>query len=76
MEWLLVPVSIVVVLLGLLGVFFTVLHYDGYGFLSSRLYYRLFNAVRFATRPLPRRYRALGLSTAAPCMVPPGTITV
>ena len=58
------------ILVGLLDVFFTVLHYDGFGFLSSRLYRRIFGVVRFLTRPLPRRYRALGLSMAAPLMVP------
>ncbi len=75
MEWLLVAVGVFLILVGLLDVFFTVLHYDGYGFLSSRLYNKLFGAVRFLTRPLPRRYRALGLSMAAPLMVPV-TITV
>ena len=75
MEWLLVPVGVLLVLVGLLDVFFTVLHYDGFGFVSSRLYHSLFNAVRFVTRPLPRKYRALGLSMAAPLMVPV-TITV
>ncbi|MBD0355316.1 MAG: two pore domain potassium channel family protein, partial [Rubrobacteraceae bacterium] len=75
MEWLLVAVGVFLILVGLLDVFFTVLHYDGYGFLSSRLYNKLFSAVRFLTRPLPRRYRALGLSMAAPLMVPV-TITV
>ena len=35
MEWLLVPAGVFLVLVGLL-VFFTVLHYDGFGFLSSR----------------------------------------
>ena len=47
MEWLLV-------LVGLLDVFFTVLHYDG--FLSSRLYNFLFDVVCLATRPLPRTF--------------------
>ena len=36
MEWLLVPAGVFLVLVGLLVVFFTVLHYDGFGFLSSR----------------------------------------
>ena len=62
--------GIVLILLGVLDVFFTVLHYDGFGFLSSRLYNSLFNSVRFLTRPLPRKYRSLGLSMAAPLMVP------
>ena len=75
MEWLLVPAGVLLVLAGLLDVFFTVLHYDGFGFLSSRLYNRLFDLVCLVTGPLPRAYRALGLSMAAPLMVP-ATITV
>jgi hypothetical protein len=75
MEWLMILAGVLLVLVGLLDVFFTVLHYDGFGFLSSRLYNSLFDAVRFLTHPLPRTYRALGLSMAAPLMVPV-TITV
>ncbi|MCA1740409.1 MAG: potassium channel family protein, partial [Actinobacteria bacterium] len=56
-------------------VFFTVLHPDGFGFLSSRLYNGLFDLARFLTHPMPRKFRALGLSMAAPLMVPV-TITV
>lgn len=70
MEWLLVPAGAVLLLAGLADVFFTVLHYDGFGFLSSRLYNGLFDTVRFLTRPLPRKHRAIGLSMAAPLMVP------
>src|SRR5215204_837796 len=70
MDWLLVPAGALLIFVGVVDVFFTVLHYDGLGFLSSRLYNSLYNSVRFLTRPLPRRYRALGLSTAAPLMVP------
>jgi hypothetical protein len=51
--------GVFLILVGLLDVVFTVLHYDGYGFLSSHLYDKLFSAVRSLTRPLPRRYRAL-----------------
>jgi hypothetical protein len=75
MEWLIIGAGVLVILVGLLDVFFTVLHYDGFGFLSSRLYRRLFDVVCFLTGPLPRKYRALGLSMAAPLMVP-ATITV
>ena len=75
MEWILVPAGVLLILVGLLDVFFTVLHYDGFGFLSSRLYDSLFKVMRSLTRSLPRRYRALGLSMAAPLMVPV-TITV
>jgi ion channel len=70
MEWLMILAGVFLIIVGLLDVFFTVLHYDGFGFLSSRLYRRIFGLVRFLTRPLPRRYRALGLSMAAPLMVP------
>jgi uncharacterized membrane protein YbaN (DUF454 family) len=63
------------ILAGLADVFFTVLHYDGFGFISSRLYERLFRLVRFVVRPLSRRWRSVGLSLAAPLMVP-ATITV
>jgi hypothetical protein len=58
------------ILAGIADVFFTVLHPDGFGLLSSRLYGGLFKTVRLLTRPLPRRLRALGLSIAAPLMVP------
>jgi|SRR5215203_1282333 len=75
MEWLIIGAGVLLILVGLLDVFFTVLHYDGFGFLSSRLYRRLFDVVCFLTGPLPRKYRALGLSMAAPLMVPV-TITV
>jgi hypothetical protein len=70
MDWLLVPAGVLLILVGVGDVFFTVLHYDGFGFLSSRLYHRLFDAVCSVTRPLPGRYRAFGLSMAAPLMVP------
>jgi Ion channel len=75
MEWLLRAIGVSLVFVGIADVFFTVLHPDGFGFLSSRLYNRLFDSVRLLTRPLPRRLRALGLSLAAPLMVPV-TITV
>lgn len=70
MEWLFVLAGIALILAGVTDVFFTVLHYDGFGFLSSRLYASLFDAVWFVTRPLPRKYRDLGLSLAAPAMIP------
>ena len=75
MDWLLIPAGVALILAGIMDVFFTVLHYDGFGFLSIRLYRRLFDVARLVTRPLPRKYRALGLSMAAPLMVPV-TITV
>jgi uncharacterized membrane protein YbaN (DUF454 family) len=66
MEWIIILAGVLVLSLGILDVFFTVLHYDGFGFLSSRLYNSIFNLVRFLTRPLPRRWQALGRSMAAP----------
>jgi hypothetical protein len=75
MEWMIILAGVLVLSLGILDVFFTVLHYDGFGFLSSRLYNSIFNLVRILTRPLPRRWQALGRSMAAPLMVPV-TITV
>ncbi|MDP8971977.1 MAG: potassium channel family protein [Actinomycetota bacterium] len=74
-EWLLHAVGISLILAGIADIFLTVLHPDGFGFLSSRLYSGLFRSVLLLTRPLPRRLRALGLSLAAPLMVPV-TITV
>ncbi len=70
MDWLIILAGVLVIFVGLLDVFFTVLHYDGFGFISSRLYRSVFRVVCYATRPLPRRQRALGLSMAAPLMVP------
>ena len=70
MDLLLIVVGVLLIFAGLLDIFFAVLHYDGFGFLSSRLYKGLFEAVRFLARPMPRRLRALGLSMAAPLMVP------
>jgi hypothetical protein len=75
MEWIIILAGVLVLSLGILDVFFTVLHYDGFGFLSSRLYNSIFNLVRFLIRSLPRRWQALGRSMAAPLMVPV-TITV
>jgi hypothetical protein len=42
MDWLLIPVGVFLIFAGILDVFFTVLHYDGFGFLSSRLYRMLY----------------------------------
>lgn len=70
MEWALLAVGVLLILAGIADVFFTVLHPDGFGFLSSRIYRRLFNSIRFLTGPMPRKFQALGLSMAAPLMVP------
>lgn len=70
-----VAAGLALILAGIVDVFFTVLHPDGFGPLSSRLYAGLFGLFRVLTRPLPRGAQALGLSLAAPLMVPV-TITV
>jgi hypothetical protein len=75
MEWLYLVVGAALIFAGIADIFLTVLHPDGFGFLSSRLYERLFDSARILTRPMPRRFRALGLSMAAPLMVP-AAITV
>ena len=75
MEVLLLAAGISLILTGIPDVFFTVPHPDGFGFLSGRLYNGLFTSMRLLTRPLPPKFRALGLSMAAPLMVPV-TITV
>jgi hypothetical protein len=75
MGWLFLAIGVLLIFAGLADVFFTVLHPDGFGFLSSRLYNGLFGSVRLLTLPMPRRFRAIGLSMAAPLMVPV-TITV
>lgn len=70
MFWLLVIVGIALILRGLLEVFFSVPHYDGFGLLTRYLYSGTFGLVRILTRPLPKKIRAFGISLAAPLMVP------
>jgi len=70
MEVLLLAAGVSLILTGIVDVFFTVLHPDGFGFLSSPLYKGLFASMRLLTRPLPPKFRALGLSMAAPLMIP------
>jgi len=67
--------GVCLILTALADVYFTVLHYEGFGFVSSRLYDRIFALIRVVIRPLPRRWRAVGLSFGAPLMVP-ATIAV
>ena len=66
MSWLLIPIGAFLIFAGVVDVIFTVLYYDGFGFLSSRLYNSLYDSMRFVTRSLPRRHRAPGLSRTAP----------
>ncbi len=61
MEWLLVAVGVLLILGGLLDVFFTVLHYDGYGFFSRRLYKGC--SMRCASSPF-QHFSTLGLAAS------------
>ncbi len=70
MEWLLSAVGVLLIFAGIADVFLTVLHPDGSGFLSRRLYSGLFYSMRLLARPMPQRFRALVLSMAAPMMIP------
>jgi hypothetical protein len=70
MSWVWILAGIVIVIVGLLDVFFTVLNYDGFGFLSSRLYRTTWTLTRLVTSPLPERIRAGGRSLGAPMMIP------
>lgn len=70
MSWLFLVCAAVLVLVGLMDVFFAVLNYDGFSFLSSRLYRATWSLVRGAPRPLPTRLRHFGLSIGAPLMIP------
>ncbi len=70
MSGLFLVLGVALVLIGLLDVFFAVLNYDGFSFLSSRLYRATWSTVRTVTRPLPTRVRHFGLSLGAPLMIP------
>jgi hypothetical protein len=70
MSWLFLICGVVLVLIGLLDVFFTVLNYDGFSFLSSRVYRATWSTIRALTKPLPENMRHFGLSIGAPLMIP------
>ncbi|MGB3633845.1 MAG: potassium channel family protein [Rubrobacteraceae bacterium] len=70
MTWLFLICGSVLVLIGLLDVFFAVLNYDGFSFLSSRFYRVIWSLIRTTTRPLPKRLRHFSLSIGAPLMIP------
>jgi hypothetical protein len=58
------------VALGLVDVFLTVLHYDGSSLLGPRVNRGTWWAVRTATAPLPRRWRSYLRCLGAPLMIP------
>ena len=61
--------GVLLILVGLLDVFFIVLQYNYFGFLSSRLYELTWHTLRWATAPLPERPRAFVRSFGAPSMI-------
>jgi hypothetical protein len=58
------------VVLGMVEVFLTVLHYDGSSLLGRRVNRGTWWAVRTATAPLPRRSRSYLRCLGAPLMIP------
>lgn len=58
------------IVVGLLDMFLTVLVYEDFGYLSIKLYRLIWKIVRWATAPLPKNLRTFGLSLGAPLMVP------
>jgi hypothetical protein len=58
-----------IVTVGLLDVFLTVLHYEDLGFLSNRLYRWMWEVLRRATAILPDGMRASARSLGGPLMV-------
>lgn len=70
MDFLLIFVGGLLIVVGLLDMFFTVLLYEDFGFLSSRLYRLIWRVIRWVTAPLPENLRTFGLSTGAPLMIP------
>lgn len=71
----LVIAGLVLVVIGLLDVFLTVLNYDGFSFLTSRVYRMSWGATRAVARRLPGRPAQMLLSLAAPAMLP-GTVAI
>ncbi len=70
MTWVWATIGVLLLVVGLLDLFFAVLHYEGYGFLSSRLNRGIWRATRWAANLLPQNLRAFGLALGAPLMVP------
>lgn len=70
MSWIWVIIGIALVLLGLIDVFFTVLDYDGAGFITARLSRILWALVRTFAISLPGKARGSVLSLGGPLMIP------
>lgn len=70
MNWLVFFGGLGLVVVSLLDVFFTVLHYDDLGFLSDRLHRGIWGVLRRLTAPMPRNLRNFVLSLGGPLMIP------
>lgn len=70
MSWILFVLGVGLVVVGILDVFFTVLHYDDLGFLSNRLHRGIWSITHYLTAPMPPNLRNLGLSLGGPLMIP------
>ncbi|MFP4416155.1 MAG: potassium channel family protein [Chitinivibrionales bacterium] len=60
----------VIIIIGLLDVFFTILHYDGFGVVSSRFYRLFWGLLRALTDPFPQGISQLWRSLGTPLMIP------
>ena len=58
MSWILFFLGVGLVVVGILDVFFTVLHYDDFGFLSNRLHRGIWSSMRYLTAPMPPTFEA------------------
>jgi hypothetical protein len=70
MNWIWLVIGTLLILIGLLDLFLSVLHYDRFGFISSRLIRGVWHIVRFVAHRFPQSVRAFVLSLGAPLMVP------
>ena len=70
MNWIWILTGALIVAVGLVDVFLTVLNYDGFGFLSSRLYRLTWTLTRLVTTLLPKRLRDTNRALGAPLMIP------
>ncbi|MFW5774661.1 MAG: potassium channel family protein [Chitinivibrionales bacterium] len=62
--------GVIVAGIGLLDVFFTILHYDGFGIISSRFYRLFWGGLRWLTDPFPKRISEFWRSLGTPLMIP------
>ncbi len=70
MDWILIAAGVILIVLGLVDIAFTVLYYEGYGFLSLRVYRGFWSLLRFLSTPFPDRVRGFIRTLGVPLMVP------